>query len=120
MLYSTICFLFYFPLNNLLNLYWLSDGLTHGGTGVPCPPFTSFSTRVLSAGTVCFGMIGFIFPVHCGVWYRGWNGGGGGGGEKGVVTVIWVPHLKMFRPAPSTHWGCCTLIRCAGTQDPRI
>ena len=44
---------------------------------------------------------------------------GGGMGEKGVGMVIWGPHLKRFSPAPSSHWGRCTLIRCAGTRDPR-
>ena len=42
----------------------------------------------------------------------GWRG-------RGVCIDSLVPHLKRFRPAPSSHWGRCTLIRCAGTRDPR-
>ena len=52
---------------------------------------------------------------------RGWNGGGGGVGWRGRRVCIdsLGPHLKRFSPAPSSHWGCCTLIRCAHTWDPR-
>ena len=32
----------------------------------------------------------------------------------------WRAYLKSFSPAPSLHWGRCTLIRCAGTRDPRM
>ena len=42
----------------------------------------------------------------------GWRG-------SGVCIDSWGPHLKRFIPAPSSHCGRCTLIRCAGTRDPR-
>ena len=29
-------------------------------------------------------------------------------------------YLKRFSPAPSSHWGRYTLIRCACTRDPRM
>ena len=45
--------------------------------------------------------------------------GGVGWRVRGVCIDSWVPHLKSFIPAPSSHWGRCTLIRCAGTRDPR-
>ena len=37
-----------------------------------------------------------------------------------VVGGCMRAYLKRFIPAPSSHWGRCTLIRCSGTQDPRI
>ena len=38
----------------------------------------------------------------------------------GWLCEPWRAYLKRFSPAPSYHWGPCTLIRCAGTQDPRM
>ena len=35
----------------------------------------------------------------------------------GAGVVIWSPYLKSFSPSLSSHWGCCTLIRCAGTTS---
>ena len=32
----------------------------------------------------------------------------------------WRAYLKRFIPAPYFHWGRYILIRCAGTQDPRM
>ena len=98
-------------------------GLAQGSTGVPCPPFVSSSTRFLSAEPGCIyvfsGIVGF--SLHCVVWSvrLEWGGGEEEGREKEVSMVIWGPYLKRFSPAPSSHWGRCTLIRCAGTQDPR-
>ena len=107
--------------NNLLCLYWLIVGLNQVGTGVPCSPFTSSASRVPSTDPDFFCLFGVTFsPVQCSCWlvsrvvmggvgWRGW----------GVCIDSWCPHLKRFSPAPSSHWGCCTLIRCAGTRDPR-
>ena len=41
-------------------------------------------------------------------------------GRVGLLCETWRAYLNRFRPAPSSHCGCCTLIRCAGTQDPRM
>ena len=74
---------------------------------------------------------GWSWLLLCDLWYRGLffalcslivavgMGGGGGVGEKGVGMVIWGTYLKSFSPSPSSHWGRYTLIRCAGTRDPR-
>ena len=35
---------------------------------------------------------------------------------EGYLWEPWRAYLKRFRPAPSSHWGRCTLIRCAGTR----
>ena len=32
----------------------------------------------------------------------------------------WCAYLNRFSPAPSSHWGFCTLIWCAGTLDPHM
>ena len=52
-------------------------------------------------------------------------GGGGrvyawdwGVGRVGCYCDPWRAYLERFIPAPSSHCGRCTLIRCAGTQDP--
>ena len=41
---------------------------------------------------------------------------------RGLVCLggPWRAYLKRLSPTPSSHWGCCTLIRCAGTQDPHM
>ena len=56
---------------------------------------------------VCFGC------------YKGLEWGGVGWRGRGLCIDSWGPHLKSFSPAPSSHWGRCTLIRCAGKRDPR-
>ena len=37
-----------------------------------------------------------------------------------VVGGCMHAYLNRFSPAPSSHWGRCTLIRCSGTRDPRM
>ena len=32
----------------------------------------------------------------------------------------WISYLQRLSPAPSSHCGRCTLIRCAVTRDPRM
>ena len=53
----------------------------------------------------------------------------GGGGNMQVSEVLggvgwlcdpWRDYLNRFSPATSSHWGRCTLIRCASTRDPRM
>ena len=39
-------------------------------------------------------------------------------GGVGCLCETWSAYLNSFSPVPSSHWGCCTLIWCAGTQDP--
>ena len=95
--------------------------LSQGGTGVPCPPLASFTTHIVLAlplfyslvtraclGLECLGgdLVVCLFVLE-----------GGKDGEKWDL-VIWGPYQKSFSPAPSSHWCRCTLIRCAGTQDP--
>ena len=36
----------------------------------------------------------------------------------GCLWDPWRAYLKRLSPAPSSHWGRCTLIRCASTRDP--
>ena len=40
------------------------------------------------------------------------------------LTTKWKHSLpisgNLAIPAPSSHWGRCTLVRCAGDQDPRM
>ena len=40
--------------------------------------------------------------------------------ELGWLEEPWRAYLKRLSPAPSSHWGSCTLFRCAGTRDPRM
>ena len=85
------------------------------GQVYPVPP------SLLSSPTCC-RLILFYFS-----WYRAclcvrylrFEVGEGEGEERGVGVVIWGPYLKRFSPALSSRWGCCMLIRCAGTHDPR-
>ena len=39
-------------------------------------------------------------------------------GGVGWLCDPWRAYLKRFSSVPSSHWGCCTLVRCAGTRDP--
>ena len=39
-------------------------------------------------------------------------------GGLGWLCEPWRAYLNRFSPAPSSHCGRCTLIRCAGTRDP--
>ena len=90
-----------------------------GGTGVPCPPLC------VSSGTC---LVSFSFTLALGralvlLWEGGWRGGvGGGGGGWGGGLGVWglrpAVYLNRARPAPSSHYGLCTLILCAGTRDP--
>ena len=93
-----------------------------GGTGVPFPPLLlcclahsifpslfALSGSEFISGMRCRGGV-FLFVRVC------WRGRVGGN----WVLVSWVPYRKRLIPTPSYHWGRCTLIRCAGTQDPRI
>ena len=41
-------------------------------------------------------------------------------GVVGWLCEPWHTYLNRFSPAPSSHYGRCTLIWCAGTQDPRM
>ena len=38
--------------------------------------------------------------------------------EVGWLGEPWHAYLKRLIPAPSSHWGRCTLIGCVGTRDP--
>ena len=53
-----------------------------------------------------WGVGGFLFVCVC------WRG------REGLFT--WCAYRKRLSPTPSPHWGRCTLIRCAGTRDPRM
>ena len=73
-----------------------------------------------------------VYPVHtflsprlpcviisrlCFWWVAVVDGCIWGNGVSRVLGCLWDPwraYLKMFSPAPSSHWGRCTLIRCAG------
>ena len=37
--------------------------------------------------------------------------------EFGWLGEPWRAYLQMLSPAPSSHWGRCTLICCADTRD---
>ena len=42
---------------------------------------------------------------------------------SGGVGWLWEPwraYLKRFSPAPSSHCGRCTMIRCAGNRNPSM
>ena len=49
-----LCSKFFFTPNRLLSLYWLCYYLAQWGKGVPCPPFPSFATHLLSVVLVFF------------------------------------------------------------------
>ena len=80
-----------------------------GGTSVPCPHFLA--------------VVAPLYPVslHC-IWWSvvvvffvlGIKVAEGGGG----CSYPWRAYLIRLIPAPSSHWGICTLIRCSGTRDP--
>ena len=61
-----------------------------------------------------YSMVQRVFWLLSGVGFGvvGWRG-------RGVCMYSWGPHLKCFSPTSSSHLGCCTLIQCASTQDPR-
>ena len=59
----------------------------------------------------------------CSSGWRCWTGLFGGNEVSKEVGFLWYPwhaYLKRLSPAPSSHWGLCTLIRCAGTRNPRM
>ena len=39
-------------------------------------------------------------------------------GVGGGFMVVVRAYLNNASPAPSSHWGLCSLILCAGTRDP--
>ena len=41
-------------------------------------------------------------------------------GGVGWLWEPWCSYLNRFSPAPSSHWGLCKLIQCAGTQYPHM
>ena len=80
-----------------------------GGQVYPVPP--SFSQRC-----TCF----VVSPL-CLWWMAVVVGCMRGNEVSGGVFWLWEPcraYLKRFSPAPSSHWGCCTMIWCAVTWDP--
>ena len=82
-----------------------------GGQVYPIPP-SLYSQRP------CF----VVSPLF--LWWLVVVGGCMRGIEvSGGVGWLWGPwraYLKRSIPAPSSHWGRCTLIRCAGTRDPHM
>ena len=85
-------YIYIFPQNNLLCFYWLIVGLTQGGTGVPCLPFTSSATCVPSTDPAFFCVFGVRFsPVQCVCWLVSGVGMGGVGWRgRGVCIDSWV------------------------------
>ena len=90
---------------------------------MPCPLFLS-----LMAPSCIFVLVTTPTSavVSCSV-FRCWGCCAVGGCEEGLRGVVdlvgfgtWRAYLNRFSPAPSSHWGCCTLIRCAVTLDPRM
>ena len=63
---------------------------------IPAPAFFVFALVVVGLG-LCNGVGGVV-----------WWG----------LDPPWRAYLNRFSPAPSSHRGCCTLIRWAGTLDP--
>ena len=77
-------------------------------------PPTVFPSLIFFSGSEFISGIGmsggdFVFVNLC---WRGEDGDNWG-------LFIWGPYQKRFSPTPSSQWGSCTLIWCAGTRDPR-
>ena len=86
-----------------------------------CPPFLA----LMAPSFILLHLVTTppLAVVSCGV-FRFWGCCvlGYWGGLRGVVDLVGFgpcrAYLKRFSPAPSSHLGRCTLIRCAGTLDP--
>ena len=102
-----------FFLNKIVYLVYRSFlvSFSHGGTGVPCPPFSVFSATFYPICPLCLWWL-----VVVGGCMRGIGVSAG----VGWHCDPWHAYLNRFSPAPSSHCGLCTLIWCAGTRDPRI
>ena len=91
-------------------IFFLKEGLVY-----PFTPFLllrrSFCHLVPFALVVCGSAV--MISLEWGVGGFEFVGGGGG-------LLCRSAYLKRLIPAPSFHWGRCTLIQCAGTRGPRM
>ena len=85
---------------------------SQGGKGLPCPPFLAVLAPFDPVSLRCMlcMVVVFIFRFLGLGWMRG----------DGAYSDPWCAYLNSLSPAPSSHCGRCTLIRCAGTRDPRM
>ena len=83
-----------------------------GGTGVPCPPLFAIVAPLYPASLRCTWWS--VVVVFCMLGIRVAEGGGVGYSDP------WRAYLNRLSSAPSSHLGCCTLIRCAGTRDTHM
>ena len=79
-----------------------------GGQVYPVPPSLSSRRPCFVVSLICLWWL-----VVVGRCLRGIEVSGG----VGWLCEPWRAYLKRFSPAPFSHWGRCTLIRCVGTQD---
>ena len=77
----------------------------------PVPPYLSSRSHRCAVSSLCLWWLVVVGGCMHGI---------GELGGVGWFCEPWSAFLNRFSPAPSSHCGRCTLIRCAGTQDPRM
>ena len=77
----------------------------------------TLSPLIYLFGAILSRLLALRVVVGGGGWVYAWYWGVG---RVGCYCDPWCAYLNRFSPAPSFHCGRCTLIRCAGTQDPHM